>query len=470
MLAIAFGLAFYCLSWSLAPDYYFKADDYKYLYFGEYRPYSDFLNFFPKMIYNDRPVGCLINKIIYSIFGPNNVAFHALFLLVHLVNILVIFRIARRIFNDRAPAFIAALIFGGTYAALGAVTWPSAVFDLSGHTFIGLAILCFLLPGRVAAGASLLCYFLALRSKEFGLLLVVILALYEWLLVHQFRWDRATLAAVWKKTRWHWLIFAVIVACYGWLALSKPAQVPKPGDGYYQCVTLGEFYTGMKFYLGCFLYSVCPSLSRMRWTADLAVGLFFFLILFGLWRRRFPLAFGGLGFVITLLPVMFLKNHRQSLYLYDPLFFLAIFIAGLAYRPRPAQPAARSMRKLYFDATMVFAVCFALACSLHARPFSDGINFNLRWGKACYQSSVSVKTILPRVKPGTAFFVAGVPKYLNALDYGPGYYLKVFYRDPTISCQLYLPEAELIANYRKHQGEKVFLKYQKDGTLKLAGI
>src|SRR6218665_2031112 len=70
-------------AWILDPRLFFYADDWSWQLSAAFTPPADYLKLFPTQIYNDRPVGALFIKAVYSLFGLNYQAAASATLLLH---------------------------------------------------------------------------------------------------------------------------------------------------------------------------------------------------------------------------------------------------------------------------------------------------------------------------------------------------------------------------------------------------
>src|SRR4030042_5587753 len=88
--------ALYLYSYVLKKDFFFYADDWGWLYRAEFSPYKVLFSLLPNQIYNDRPVGAVFIKFIYSLFRLNNINFHLVLLAIHICNSILVYLITRK--------------------------------------------------------------------------------------------------------------------------------------------------------------------------------------------------------------------------------------------------------------------------------------------------------------------------------------------------------------------------------------
>ena len=118
---------------------FFFADDWAWLYNAEFRRYWQPFQLLPRQIYNDRPVGAVVIKALYSMVGVDIRAFHAMQLALHGVNGVLLYLIAKP-YTSRAGALLAAVLAVTWMSANEAVFWTAAMFDLFGTTLCLLVL------------------------------------------------------------------------------------------------------------------------------------------------------------------------------------------------------------------------------------------------------------------------------------------------------------------------------------------
>src|SRR5438874_6676856 len=181
-------LPIYVLRWSLNPDNYFYADDWNWLNYAANSPIREWLHALPTYVYNDRPVGALFIRALYNLFGLNQVAFHAAYLALHLLNVVLAFFLGRILLKSDKAAFCSVLLFGCWGSALQAPMWVAAIFDLACCTFTLSAILAHL-AGK-SPWLTALFFIAAIRTKEFAIMIPLLLLA-----------DEAIRSTPWNKER-----------------------------------------------------------------------------------------------------------------------------------------------------------------------------------------------------------------------------------------------------------------------------
>jgi len=151
---------------------FFVADDWDWLYSAQFSSYQDLAVLWPRAVYNDRPVGAIVVKFMYQLFGLHSEWFYLFQLGLHIVNCLLLYWIAKR-YIGVGGAFLAAVLAGTWVVANDAVIWTAAIFDLFGATLCLLSIYLWQTGAQnkrviwIVLGAFV--YFLTIRAKEFAI-------------------------------------------------------------------------------------------------------------------------------------------------------------------------------------------------------------------------------------------------------------------------------------------------------------
>jgi protein O-mannosyl-transferase len=130
-----------------------------------------------------RPLFVTWLLINYSAFASDPLGWHGTTLLVHLVVVILVFCLARRLLQDDAAASLATLIFAIHPLQIESIAWIAGVTEPLVAIFVFGGLLTYFKSqeGRNARfwfAASVLCYFLGLLCKESAVLLPVAVFLY----------------------------------------------------------------------------------------------------------------------------------------------------------------------------------------------------------------------------------------------------------------------------------------------------
>lgn len=423
-------------SWSLRPEHFFSADDWAWLHRARFFPPADLWTLLPIQIYNDRPAGALFVKTVFTIVGPNHRIFHAVWLTLHLVNVLLAFRLSRRLLGSFTPALLAALVWGTWSVATTAATWVAAIFDVLGLTFVLLTLL--LLPGRRLAtqlGAALTC-FLAIRSKEFSIALPAV----AFLLPLEGRLRLDTRFVRQSARRLLPILPVLIVLSLAYLRLYVRWTGPAADTRYSLNPSVGAAATKLAGYLSLMFYGVAsPRALLMGFIAIVAAGLL---------SRDLPLLLGVVGFVAFLGPVLFVPQAPNGLYLYAPSFFLVLALFRLGHLAAARAIGILHGRDIAAKGWFEPLVAVATALLLLGRFPHISVQKNTSaWVLAKtvqYRDELAaVMAAEPALRPGTRFLLVGFPDYFNVFDYGPCYSLMVFYGSRDLGCSFFPSAADI---------------------------
>ncbi len=220
-----------------------------------------------------RPVAFLSFGLEHSLWGTNPAGYHVTNLLLHLVNVVFVFGLARRLAGP-AGATAAALWFGLHGAHHEAVYWVSARFDLLATAFVLAGLLVLLRGPRRGRDAWVAAALLAaLLAKESAAALPIVAAAAVVLL------DGAGMKRVWRLLAW--LAGSVLV----YVALRSQAGLDTAGGA-----------ARLPKLAALTLLALLPIVAaRWPWEA----------ITRAVWRRRHPaLAIGGLIALAAALALM----------------------------------------------------------------------------------------------------------------------------------------------------------------------
>jgi hypothetical protein len=183
-------------------------------------------------------------------------------------------------------------------------------------------------------------------------------------------------------------------------------------DSYQMVFRPMVFFDGLAYYLSNLAYrTTAPALfSIVVFAVLLAIAAIF---------RRKAMLFAGTSFLFSLLPVIFIPAHRDTLYLYLPSVFASIFLIAAA---REVAGLARLVRLperfLPVSETLLCAAMAAgvLSAGLHERAMHVEFTKNL---STMNRGAAAFLRRLP-VNEGATVVVSGAPDYTNVLAYNDG--------------------------------------------------
>jgi hypothetical protein len=181
-----FGLSMVVFSSSLAN--FFVSDDFTLMEMSRFRSLGQLASFFTTAGFGHyyRPVVCLLFSLNSILFGLRPSGYHLVNIVLHSLNVVLIYYLAKRLAAETAPALLAALFFSLHFIHAEAVLWISGVTGLMATFFYLLSVLLFMEhlrrwpAGWLSLILSCFCFLLALLSKEMTVtlpLLIFVLAL-----------------------------------------------------------------------------------------------------------------------------------------------------------------------------------------------------------------------------------------------------------------------------------------------------
>ncbi len=282
-----------------------------------------------------RPMMTLGYLLCYQMFGPLAYGFHLVNVCLNVGVVCLVFIVARRMFHDRAQAFVAACLFALHPVHTEAVAWVAAVTDLEVTFFYLLTFWLFLNvarpDGKRSAWVELamaVSFALTIFSKEQSLTLPLVATVYE----HFYRDDRSRTTWSQKAGRYGvlWLMdVAYVLFRVQHLGAFAP-QVQLTRLGWYPMILsafvliaqyVGKILWPMQL-CAYYVFHKATSVLDPRVIAGIGVLLACAVIFLVLWRRSRIASFGFVWFFATLAPVLdvhFLAgNVFAERYLYLP--------------------------------------------------------------------------------------------------------------------------------------------------------
>ena len=287
---------------------YFQDDDFDSLAWTPYGSAGDYLKgvltpkFFPN---NFRPVGHFYYHEAEYLFGLDFPKWVAVLHGFHLLNVWLVWLLARRL-GANAFSAAAGCLFFALHMALFDVLWkPAYCFDLLCATF---CLTSLLLYARGRWILSLVSFWLAYKAKEIAVMLPVALVCYE---------------AWFGGRRWKSLVpFFLISLSFG---IQGLLMNPNQDNEYTFRFTFAALARTSLFYA-----------ARVCLVPYLGLALPLAAVMARNRRTWFGLAAMAAFFV----PVLFLPSHMFSAYCYLPFACLAIALSGISEAAHPAYTAA----------------------------------------------------------------------------------------------------------------------------------
>jgi hypothetical protein len=256
-----------------------------------------------------RPLGMLVYWILLQVAPLQSFAYHFVSWGLHALNTALVFLLLRQITKSQYAAGLAVLFFAFR-ANFGDIYWNFAhIFQLLALSLMLIGLLLYAGFGYSIKETLALTFImiLAIRSEEHGVLFPILCFGYEWLIRRNLNWKQL------------WVRYGIFVVVMGWFTFFKLATMhdTDPSRPYYLDLSVLTFGRGFGWYFNS-LYE-----TNLRWggwfTISALLAIFFAI------RRNGRALFCLMFTYVTLLPYVFLVNHRFDLYLYMP----SVGIAGL---------------------------------------------------------------------------------------------------------------------------------------------
>ena len=143
--------SFFSVKWALSVDNSFVFDDWSSLANARFSSWENLFRMFPQASYNDRSMGWLMYKLLNQLFGLNAQPYNMVYVAMHLVNVLLVYFVMKKLaerfsLNEEARwiGFFTALFWGAYPVSLMAVSWISATFEMQCCNFILFSLLFYL--------------------------------------------------------------------------------------------------------------------------------------------------------------------------------------------------------------------------------------------------------------------------------------------------------------------------------------
>lgn len=275
----------------------------------------DIVNFF-------RPLAHLAMLMQFSVFGLDSTGYHAVSLLLHLINAILFFYFLRDVLNLKNPFILIAtpILWATHFLHFEAVAWIASQSTLLATTF---SFLTFLGLRQKRPGLALMAFILALLSKEEAIILFPALVWHQWVFTDNRLRDLF-------KSKWM-LTFAVICGIYFVMEVWTQRNAPLVELDIFK-IQWSAFITLMERILMLLLDLQVP-VQMVMGTLLLVV---FYLLSLAFSREtphRKPLIF-WLGFLVLALgPTLFIQTPvPSSRYFYLPSLAATSLIILIAFQ------------------------------------------------------------------------------------------------------------------------------------------
>ncbi len=400
-----------------------------------------------------RPMATLSYFLIHSLAGLNPFYFHLSSVVLHALNVMLVYLLFSLILGSRFKALLAGLLFACHPALTEAVDCIAFNEDLLTAVFFLLALILYV--KRVAKGAggtvyflSLLCYFCGLLAKEMSITLLPIILLYD-LTFRPGNGQPLSIKSVLStaKSRWPiYLGYAVVSLFYlvlRFVIFTHSADGIKPHFG-----ELSERLLYLPNHIFNFVkLAILPSDLKVEYLFSYPRTFFEFSHLMGfagtlglaifsifLYRRHKEIFFGIWWFIITLFPVyniIQIFNPFAERYLYIPVIgfclVVPVILHGIFSRTI-TRAVAINMATLLL--VLAISSAYATITVMRNRDWKDGFTL---WSKTVAQTPDSgiAHGSLGRAYQEQGLLTEAVAEYKTAVKLMPQDY-KAYYNLGTV--------------------------------------
>jgi hypothetical protein len=371
----------------------------------------------PNNSYDNRPLGNSLYRGLYHAFGVHPLPYVAVLFGLHLINALLGYLLASRLLQNRIWGALCSVVWAINFNFGHNVYSFNVIYD--NLAFLGWTA-CLLLylqdrskNNRLKYLAAVGCCLICTRCKEIGVMLPLSLLAYEIALMDGgVLTSRNKLTAAVRQIAWRqWPYYAVsILFVVFYLRGSAWGFNSKPEEPYYMRLNYESLIEGLKYYFSCVsfnrrLFDASPAIY-----VAVGVGLIWAILL----RGRI-LCWAFFTFLIALLPVVFLVNHRSQSYLYLPFFYLVVALVGLG--GLTIIRIARHRKSAGAALAIVFlSLIFVLYCRANSRHAGYMRQY---YGVARADANLIISHLKmwhPSIPPRARFYFLGLPDNVPGPD------------------------------------------------------
>lgn len=311
------------------------------------------------------PVSLYSHMLDVELFGMNPGPHHAVNVLLHTINTLLLFATLGRLTGERVPSAMAAALFAVHPLHVEPVVWISSRKDLLSCLFFFVAMLQYARyvkkPSRLQLGGIALTFLLGVSSKSMALTLPFVFLLLDYWPLRRGPdplTDISSIRQAWPalcREKSALFLISICTMFMSWYA-SRGSDVGSPGARYGLAERLKSVLAGYATYIaqsiwprGMIPYYFHDPAGTPLWLAVVSgVGLLAISIFVLVRRKSSPyLLVGWLWYGITLGPVsgiLAIGSHsRADRYMYLPLVGLFIMASWSLHAAAGAQPRRRKL-------------------------------------------------------------------------------------------------------------------------------
>ena len=273
-----------------------------------------------------------LTKIFYfeaahAAFGMNAFPYHLLSILLHVLDVVLVFLVLRRFRIDRLSSVVVSSLFAFHAGFFDVVAWISCVQQLVGQAFMLVGLLlgirAMATKKPLTLAAALVCYALALLSLEQAYALAPVLFLYA-LTREKTGRTAARLSKAFRDTAPYLVVMVLYLAYMG---VVKGIPEAGPYQFHFGSNVAANLLTYLDWVLAISVvmpFTVDVSPSGLT-AAHLVLAL---LVMYNIAKgRKRIVVFACAYYFLTILPVLFLEGHTFYLHNYVPAVGIALLTA-----------------------------------------------------------------------------------------------------------------------------------------------
>jgi len=450
------ALCWRAVSWAMQPGLFMMLDEISNLHHFLNGVSWSGITLLPQFAYNDRPVGFILERWLFDAFGFDYGPQVVGMLLVHLANLVLAFSIFKRLGVSVLLSVTGLCVFGTLSTTAETVTYIGAIFDVLCLFFILASIVAFMSQKRGAALLSAILFFLALRTKEFAIVLPLVLL---GMLYCASPIPRPT--QVLKRLWIQLAIWAIFLYKYAVL-IHRMIPATAPGNPYRIHANFKTVITSLTYYIALIFHADAPRQKSIILIFTVAIAVY------ALWRRNRWTLWALAAFVLTILPVSIIPGVRYPFYVYAPQLFLLLAFALTI--DDALKLSINDARNRWVAATAIAALILTSVVSFQRSPyFTNRVNWAVGVRKISAVTANDASKLFSGIAPDSMLFISSGKDAPWLLLPGPCDFLNVPRRSLSFTCVLGGPD-DIHKQYDAHRGPKHFLTYDSDGSLHMPEV
>jgi hypothetical protein len=299
------------------------------------------------------PVTMSISYSIFSLFGLNYFVYNFLSLLLHFINSLLVYALAKRIFKNKLAPFISVLVFISSNAAAELLMWPIINLNVISLTFSLLAWLVVIddtflrkLKGYFRIILITILFLLSLFSVEYSAGFALFIPVAYCLLKPGKIKLKLIRLLPFVFTAFAYFLFRIIpiVGSKGLSGVAATSEIPI----YFRWIELTPQYFGQLFFGQSIILSISRLVGRIAGPTD---GIDFFVE-----AKAFPLVAFSLGVAVIMISVFIYRRFKEIDRIYAKMFLLTVLVIAFSSLPFLLVPGEAGSFTIFSSRYMYFGL------------------------------------------------------------------------------------------------------------------